>query len=102
MRSVESSLDLENRAHYLTISIQRWLGVRLGLFGNILVLGIALFAAAYRKTIHPSKIGVILAYTLNSKALTRLLQAPFSNRSPLVTQTFCKFLFVLPLLRTIQ
>ncbi|KAK0242171.1 multidrug resistance-associated ABC transporter, partial [Armillaria nabsnona] len=65
VRSVESSLDLENRAHYRTISIQRWLGVRLGFFGNFLVLGIALFAAAYRKTIHPSKIGVALIYTLN-------------------------------------
>ncbi|SJL01375.1 uncharacterized protein ARMOST_04696 [Armillaria ostoyae] len=43
VRSVESGLDLENRAHYITISIQRWLG----------------------KTIHPSKIGVVLIYTLN-------------------------------------
>ncbi len=77
MRSVESSLDLENRAHYLTISIQRWLGVRLGLFGNILVLGIALFAAAYRKTIHPSKIGVVLIYTLNSKAVIHSFNATF-------------------------
>ncbi|KAK0453030.1 multidrug resistance-associated ABC transporter [Armillaria borealis] len=65
VRSVESGLDLENSAHYITISIQRWLGVRLGFFRNILVLGIALFAAAYRKTIHPSKIGVVLIYTLN-------------------------------------
>ncbi len=77
MRSVESSLDLENRAQYLTISIQRWLGVRLGLFGNILVLGIALFAAAYRKTIHPSKIGVVLIYTLNSKAIAHSFNATF-------------------------
>ncbi|PBK73200.1 multidrug resistance-associated ABC transporter [Armillaria solidipes] len=74
VRSVESGLDLENRAHYITISIQRWLGVRLGFFGNILVLGIALFAAAYRKNIHPSKIGVVLIYTLNTTMVTQFAQ----------------------------
>lgn len=51
----------------MTISIQRWLAVRLDLFGNILVFGIALFAAGFRHTIDPSKIGVVLSYTLSSK-----------------------------------
>jgi ATP-binding cassette, subfamily C (CFTR/MRP), member 1 len=41
----------------MTVAIQRWLGVRLDLFGNILILGIALFAAAFRHTVNPSKVG---------------------------------------------
>jgi len=37
----------------------------LDFIGNILVLGIALFAAAFRNTVNPSKIGVVLSYTLS-------------------------------------
>lgn len=48
----------------MTIAIQRWLGIRLDFFGNILILGIALFAAVFRDTVNPSKIGVVLSYTL--------------------------------------
>jgi ATP-binding cassette, subfamily C (CFTR/MRP), member 1 len=67
MKSADAGLDMENRAYYMTISIQRWLAVRLDLFGNILIFGIALFAAGFRKTVDPSKIGVVLSYTLSSK-----------------------------------
>ncbi|KAG6873111.1 hypothetical protein C0995_002774 [Termitomyces sp. Mi166 len=62
--NAERGLDLENRAYYMTISIQRWLSVRLDLFGNILILGIALFAAGYRHSVNPAKVGVVLSYTL--------------------------------------
>jgi len=51
----------------MTVSIQRWLALRLDLFGNILVLGIALFAAGFRTTINPAKVGVVLTYTLSSR-----------------------------------
>ncbi|RPD65442.1 multidrug resistance-associated ABC transporter [Lentinus tigrinus ALCF2SS1-7] len=61
----EEGLDLENRAYYMTIAIQRWLGVRLDMLGNILILGIGLFAAGFRKTVDPSKIGVVMSYTLS-------------------------------------
>jgi ATP-binding cassette subfamily C (CFTR/MRP) protein 1 len=57
-------MDLENRAYFATLSIQRWLSIRLDLFGNALVLGITMFAAGFRSTVNPSKIGVVLAYTL--------------------------------------
>lgn len=57
MRNAERGLDLENRCYFMTIAIQRWLGVRLDIIGNLLVLGIALFAAAFRNTASPSKIG---------------------------------------------
>jgi len=50
----------------MTISIQRWLAVRLDIFANILIFGIALFAAGFRHTINPAKVGVVLSYTLSS------------------------------------
>jgi ATP-binding cassette, subfamily C (CFTR/MRP), member 1 len=50
--------------YFRTISIQRWLSVRLDFFGNILILGVALFAAGKRNTTDPSKTGVVLSYLL--------------------------------------
>nr|VWO94880.1 MRP-like transporter [Ganoderma boninense] len=65
VRNAEHGQDVENRAYYMTIAIQRWLGVRLDILGNILILGICLFAAGFRHTVDPSKIGVVLTYTLS-------------------------------------
>ncbi|KAJ7589468.1 multidrug resistance-associated ABC transporter [Mycena floridula] len=64
IQNAEYGLNMENRAYYMTISIQRWLGLRLDFFGSVLVLGIALFAAGYRKSVDPSKIGVVISYAL--------------------------------------
>ncbi|KAL0958936.1 hypothetical protein HGRIS_014252 [Hohenbuehelia grisea] len=64
VRNAEYGLDLENRAYFMTIAIQRWLAMRLDLLGNILVLGISLFAAGFRNTVNPSKVGVVLSYAL--------------------------------------
>ncbi|KAJ7353075.1 multidrug resistance-associated ABC transporter [Mycena albidolilacea] len=65
IQSAEQGLDLENRAYFMTITLQLWLGLRLDLFGNLLILGIGLFAAGFRNTVDPSKIGVVLSYTLS-------------------------------------
>ena len=51
----------------MTIAMQRWLALRLDFFGNILILGIGLFAAAKRNSVNPAKVGVVLTYTLGSK-----------------------------------
>ncbi|KZT29756.1 multidrug resistance-associated ABC transporter [Neolentinus lepideus HHB14362 ss-1] len=59
-------LDMENRAYYMTVVIQLWLSTRLDFFGNVLILGIGLFAAGFRHTINPSKVGVVLSYSLTS------------------------------------
>ncbi|EKM53211.1 uncharacterized protein PHACADRAFT_259405 [Phanerochaete carnosa HHB-10118-sp] len=65
IHTAEQGLNMENQAYYMTIAIQRWLSVRLDFLGNILILGIALFAAGFRKSVNPSKIGVVLSYTLS-------------------------------------
>lgn len=79
----------------MTIAIQQWLGTRLDLLGNLLVLGIALFAAGFSKTISPSKVGVVLSYTLSSKCRRLPLSITEQLILPLVTQTFCKSFYVL-------
>ncbi|TFK19762.1 cadmium ion transporter [Coprinopsis marcescibilis] len=67
--SADQGLDLQNRAYYMTVTIQRWLGLRLDLFGNLLVLGIGLFAVGFRETVDPGKVGVVLTYTLSVTAI---------------------------------
>jgi len=55
----------------MTRAVQRWLLLRLDLFGNTLVLGISLFAAGYSTRgdggVDPAKVGVVLTYTLSSE-----------------------------------
>ncbi|KAJ7123757.1 multidrug resistance-associated ABC transporter [Mycena epipterygia] len=65
VKHADYGLDLENRAYLMTITLQCWLSLRLDVFGNVLILGIALFAAGFRHTINPSQIGVVLSYTLS-------------------------------------
>ncbi|KAJ3847227.1 multidrug resistance-associated ABC transporter [Lentinula lateritia] len=69
MDIAERGLDLENRAYYITVSLQWWLMIRLELFASILILGIALFATGFRNSVNPSKIGVVLTYALSGKLL---------------------------------
>ncbi|KAJ7461221.1 multidrug resistance-associated ABC transporter [Mycena latifolia] len=64
IKQAEHGLDLENRAYLMTITLQCWLALRLDLLGNVLLLGIVLFAAGFRHTVDPSKIGVVITYTL--------------------------------------
>lgn len=77
--SADHGLDMQNRAYYMTITIQRWLSLRLDLFGNLLVLGICLFAAGFRETVNPAKIGVVLTYTLGSEFIFRPKQRVNTN-----------------------
>lgn len=65
IKTSEHALDVENRAYYMTIAIQGWLGVRLDLLGNILIFGIGLFSVGFRNSVNPSKTGVVLSYTLS-------------------------------------
>lgn len=62
---VASGLDYQNRAHFMNIVLRNWLAIRLDMFGNILVLGISLFAIGERTSVSPSKVGVVLSYSLS-------------------------------------
>ena len=84
IQAIENRLDMENKATYMTVSIQQWLAARLDLSGNAVILGIGLFAAGLRKSVDPSKVrasdktteisslfcsqvGVVLSFTLSSE-----------------------------------
>lgn len=65
--TVEEQIYQQNKAYYVTIAIQRWLSIRLDIFANLLILGICLFGVGFRESVNPSRIGVILTYTLNGE-----------------------------------
>ncbi|WWD20530.1 hypothetical protein CI109_105006 [Kwoniella shandongensis] len=76
---LQDAINVEGRAYILTLVIQRWLGVRLDLSSNLLVLLIAIVGTALRNTIDPSKFGVVFSYTIAAASL-------FSNLVSLYAQ----------------
>ncbi|CAE6409408.1 unnamed protein product [Rhizoctonia solani] len=79
VRVSERQLDAGNKAYFMTIACQRYLGVRLDLLGNVLILGIGLIGVGFRKSVDPSKLGVIMTYALTitqtfSQMVTQLAQ----------------------------
>ncbi|EJD45474.1 cadmium ion transporter [Auricularia subglabra TFB-10046 SS5] len=65
IEKTERAIDDQNRASYMTWAIMTWLGIFLTLMGNLLILGIGLFAVGQRTTVDPSKVGVVLSYTMS-------------------------------------
>lgn len=68
-RKLQHNIDVECRCYYTTIILQRWLGVRLDFLGSLLVLGVALFGVGFRSSVSPSKLGVVLTYSLQTTAI---------------------------------
>ncbi|KAJ3795163.1 ABC transporter [Lentinula aff. detonsa] len=61
----ERRIDVENRAYWLTVTNQRWLGIRLDFLGTILTFVVALLTVGTRFTISPSQTGLVLSYILS-------------------------------------
>lgn len=55
-------MDVENRAYWLTVTNQRWLGIRLDFLGLLLTLAVALLTVGLRFSISPGQTGVTLSY----------------------------------------
>ncbi|KAG1781565.1 ABC transporter [Suillus placidus] len=55
-------MDIENRAYWLTVVNQRWLGIRLDFLGSLLTLAVALLTVGIRFSISPGQTGVTLSY----------------------------------------
>ncbi|GAA5952191.1 hypothetical protein JCM8115_003528 [Rhodotorula mucilaginosa] len=64
LRTNESLIDLEDRAYYLTVVNQRWLGLRLDFFGSCLTFAVAMFSVGTRNTVSPAQTGLVLSYIL--------------------------------------
>lgn len=59
-----ANLDRNNGAYLLTITNQRWLGLRLDLTGNLLIFVVAILAVTSRFNVNPSTTGLVLSYTM--------------------------------------
>lgn len=57
-------IDKMNGAYLLTITNQRWLGIRLDFTGNLLILVVAILAVTSRFNVNPSTTGLVLSYTM--------------------------------------
>lgn len=57
--------DHENRAYFMTIVNQRWLGVRLDFLGALLTLLVAILVVA-ASSLAPGKVGVALSYVVST------------------------------------
>nr|CAG8556518.1 4134_t:CDS:10 [Entrophospora candida] len=64
IRTNEKYTDIENRAYFLTITVQRWLGLRLEGIANVLIFFASLFAIIQRHSTDPAITGLVLSYAL--------------------------------------
>ncbi|KAF7375201.1 Oligomycin resistance ATP-dependent permease YOR1 [Mycena sanguinolenta] len=61
----ERFVDVENRAYWLTITNQRWLGVRLDFLGSLLTFVVSMLSVGARFSVSPAQTGLVLAYILS-------------------------------------
>ncbi|KAG6850713.1 hypothetical protein H0H93_009871 [Arthromyces matolae] len=61
----ETRVDIENRAYWLTVTNQRWLGIRLDFLGTMLTFVVSMLAVGTRFTISPAQTGLVLSYILS-------------------------------------
>lgn len=61
----ETRIDIENRAYWLTVVNQRWLGFRIDSLGCLLTFVVAILTVATRFSISPAQTGVVLSYILS-------------------------------------
>ncbi|KIJ66691.1 hypothetical protein HYDPIDRAFT_26121 [Hydnomerulius pinastri MD-312] len=57
-------VDVENRAYWLTVTNQRWLGMRLDFLGALLTFAVSILTVGTRYSISPGQTGVVLSYIL--------------------------------------
>ncbi|KAI9461546.1 ABC transporter [Lactarius psammicola] len=57
-------VNIENRAYWMTVTNQRWLGIRLDFLGTLLTLVVAMLTVGTRFSISPAQTGVTLSYIL--------------------------------------
>ncbi|GAA5984896.1 hypothetical protein JCM11641_003618 [Rhodosporidiobolus odoratus] len=65
LKQNEAYIDLEDRAYFLTVINQRWLGLRLDFFGSCLTFAVAMFGVGTRTSVTPSQTGLVLSYILS-------------------------------------
>ncbi|ORY47490.1 P-loop containing nucleoside triphosphate hydrolase protein [Rhizoclosmatium globosum] len=75
----DTLIDTNNTPYYLQTTGARWLGIRLEIIGNLLILFTALFGVISRETINPAMIGLALSYVLQVTQLLSLCIRQFTD-----------------------
>ena len=75
----EDYLDFMNRAYYVTIADQRWLGIRLDFVGDILVFVVGILVVTSRFSVSPSISGLVLAYCIQIVAIMGWMVRQFAE-----------------------
>ncbi|CAB4387319.1 unnamed protein product [Rhizophagus irregularis] len=60
----ERFTDIENKAYFLTVVVQRWLGIRLESIANALIFFTSIFTVIERYKVDPAISGLVLSYAL--------------------------------------
>jgi len=65
VRESEERVQINVRSFYLSVSSNRWLGMRIEILGNFVVLFASLFAVIEREELSPGLAGLSISYALN-------------------------------------
>jgi ATP-binding cassette, subfamily C (CFTR/MRP), member 1 len=68
-----------NRAYYMTIIDQRWLGIRLDFVGDVLIFVVAILVVTSRFSVSPSIAGLVLAYCVQVVAMMGWMVRQFAE-----------------------
>jgi ATP-binding cassette subfamily C (CFTR/MRP) protein 1 len=69
----ERKIDENQTCYYPVVASNRWLGIRLELIGNLLIMFASLFAVMSRGSIQPGLVGLSLSYALNATNALNML-----------------------------
>ena len=72
-------IDVNNTCYYPSIAATRWLTMRLGFLGFIIVLLSGVFAVVYRDTLSPSIAGLAVSFSLSFTTLLNSLIKSYSD-----------------------
>jgi ATP-binding cassette, subfamily C (CFTR/MRP), member 1 len=75
----EDYLDVMNRAYFITIVDQRWLGIRLDFVGDILIFVVAILVVTSRFSVSPAISGLVLAYVVQVVAVMGWMVRQFAE-----------------------
>lgn len=81
-----AAMNINNRATFSFLYLNRWFGYRLDLISQTIVIGVCLSAASLRRTLDPGLMGLSIAYALN---LTSLFQWCVRQSAEVENQMTC-------------
>jgi ATP-binding cassette subfamily C (CFTR/MRP) protein 1 len=69
IEDISQAMNRESRFYYSQIFVGIWLTLRLDLLGSLLIMAIAIFGVCFRNKVEPTKLSVLLTYSLQTTQL---------------------------------